>query len=215
MPGSSRNERARYLNDYLQHLIELAEAGPDEVATAVSFLRQTFLPLGSAAWPWASAFGDTDIPAEAMQHFVSTRPSRPGTTRAAILDQALTTGSASPSAESRACRATGLQLRERADPRPAGGCAATRPTTAVVARRWAPAASRATTTGATRSARARSSTPLAAAAGVGLSAGARQRRSGHRAAPSVDQRRGARQWSSESARASKAPPFIAADGAAA
>lgn len=71
VPGSSRNERAQYLNDYLQHLIELAEAGPDEVATAASFLRRAFLPLGSAAWPWASAFGDTDIPAESMQHFVS------------------------------------------------------------------------------------------------------------------------------------------------
>jgi hypothetical protein len=73
VPGSSRNERARYLNDYLQHLIELAEAGPDDVDTAVSYLRRAFLPLGSAAWPWKSAFGDTDIAAEEMLHFVSTQ----------------------------------------------------------------------------------------------------------------------------------------------
>lgn len=73
VPGSSRNERARYLNDYLQHLIELAEAGPDDVSTAAAYLRSAFLPLGSAAWPWASAFGDTDIPVDAMRHFVSTQ----------------------------------------------------------------------------------------------------------------------------------------------
>lgn len=73
VPGSSRNERARYLNDYLQHLIELAEAGQDEAATAAEYLRSAFLPLGSAAWPWASLFGDTDMPAAEMQHFVSTQ----------------------------------------------------------------------------------------------------------------------------------------------
>ena len=73
VPGSSRNERARYLNDYLQHLIELAEAGADDIAPARSFLRETYLPLASAAWPWKTAFGDTDMPAEEMQHFVSTQ----------------------------------------------------------------------------------------------------------------------------------------------
>lgn len=73
VPGSSRNERARHLKDYLQHVIELAEAGPEEVATAVEYLRSAFLPLGSAAWPWADSFGDTDMPAEQMQHFVSTQ----------------------------------------------------------------------------------------------------------------------------------------------
>jgi hypothetical protein len=73
VPRSSRNERAGYLNDYLQHLVELAEAGPDDVAVARSFLRKTYLPLASAAWPWKTAFGDTDMPAEEMQHFVSTQ----------------------------------------------------------------------------------------------------------------------------------------------
>jgi hypothetical protein len=73
VPGSSRNERARYLNDYLQHLAELAEAGPDEVEVARSYLRGAYLPLASAAWPWKSAFGDTDMAAEQMQHFVSTQ----------------------------------------------------------------------------------------------------------------------------------------------
>ena len=67
------NERARYLNDYLQHLIELAEAGADDIAPARSFLRETYLPLASAAWPWKTAFGDTDMPAEEMQYFVSTQ----------------------------------------------------------------------------------------------------------------------------------------------
>ena len=72
VPGSSRNERARSFNDYLQHLVELAEAGPAEIETARSYLREAYLPLASAAWPWRSAFGDTDISVEQMQHFVST-----------------------------------------------------------------------------------------------------------------------------------------------
>jgi hypothetical protein len=71
--GSSRNERARYLNDYLQHLVELAEAGPEEIAAAQSFLREAYLPLASAAWPWKSAFGDTDMTSTQMQNFVSTQ----------------------------------------------------------------------------------------------------------------------------------------------
>jgi hypothetical protein len=70
--GSSRTERARYLNDYLQHLVELAEVGPAEVEAARAYLREAYLPLASAAWPWESAFGDTDISVEQMQHLVST-----------------------------------------------------------------------------------------------------------------------------------------------
>lgn len=72
VPGSSRNERSRYFNDYLQHLAELAEAGPGEIEVARSYLREAYLPLASAAWPWKSAFGDTDISIEQMQNFVST-----------------------------------------------------------------------------------------------------------------------------------------------
>jgi hypothetical protein len=71
--GSSRNERARYLNDYLQHLVELAEVGPAEVETARAYLREAYLPLASAAWPWTSGFGDTNISVEQMLHLVSTQ----------------------------------------------------------------------------------------------------------------------------------------------
>jgi hypothetical protein len=73
VPGSSRNERARYFNDYLQHLAELSEAGPSEIAVAQRYLRASYLPLASAAWPWKTAFGDTDIAVEQMQNFVSTQ----------------------------------------------------------------------------------------------------------------------------------------------
>jgi hypothetical protein len=72
VPGSSRNERARFFNDYLQHLAELAEAGPGEIEAARSYLREAYLPLASAAWPWKTAFGDTDMAVEQMQNFVST-----------------------------------------------------------------------------------------------------------------------------------------------
>jgi len=73
VPGSSRAERARFFNDYLQHLDELAEAGPDEIGVARAFLRGAYLPLASSAWPWKTAFGDTDISVEQMQNFVSTQ----------------------------------------------------------------------------------------------------------------------------------------------
>ena len=71
--GSSRNERARYLNDYLQHLSILAEAGPAEADVAREYLRDSYLSLASAAWPWASAFGDTDVSVEQMQNFIATQ----------------------------------------------------------------------------------------------------------------------------------------------
>jgi hypothetical protein len=71
--GASRNERAEYLNDYLQHLSVLAESGPDEIDVARSYLRDSYLSLASAAWPWTSAFGDTDVSVEQMQNFVATQ----------------------------------------------------------------------------------------------------------------------------------------------
>ena len=53
-------------------LAELAEAGPGEIDLARTYLREAYLPLASAAWPWKSAFGDTDLSVEQMQNFVST-----------------------------------------------------------------------------------------------------------------------------------------------
>jgi hypothetical protein len=63
--------RAASMNDYFNHVIELAEAGPESVEVARTFLRRTYLPLGNAAWP-SAGIGSTDlIPAETVGHFLS------------------------------------------------------------------------------------------------------------------------------------------------
>jgi hypothetical protein len=69
--GAPRATRAEYFNDYLQHPLTLAEAGPASVATARSFLEQSYTPLMSAAWRWQSNFGETDISEQQMNNFVS------------------------------------------------------------------------------------------------------------------------------------------------
>jgi hypothetical protein len=69
--AASRNERTRNLSLFLQHPLLLAEAGPPAVATASSFLQQTYVPLASAAWPYASGFGNTAFSDDQMKRFVS------------------------------------------------------------------------------------------------------------------------------------------------
>jgi hypothetical protein len=73
VPGSPRAERAKYLNDYLQHLPVLAEAGPDAASDARSFLRRAYTPLANAAWPWDFGFGWTLVPVDTMNHMVATQ----------------------------------------------------------------------------------------------------------------------------------------------
>src|SRR5207248_8629897 len=48
--GSDLPTRRDYLNDYLQHELVLADAGPDTVATARSYLQTAYSPLANAAW---------------------------------------------------------------------------------------------------------------------------------------------------------------------
>jgi hypothetical protein len=71
--GSSRHERAEQLNDYLEHLAILADAGPETAAAARAFLTRTYVPLANAAWPWNFGFGWTVVEPEVMAHFVATQ----------------------------------------------------------------------------------------------------------------------------------------------
>jgi len=64
-------ERRDALEAYLAHELTLANAGPDEVAPARSFLRSAYNPLANAAWQWDSAYGWTAVPYAQMQDFVS------------------------------------------------------------------------------------------------------------------------------------------------
>jgi hypothetical protein len=71
VPGVPTSVRRDYLNDYLQHKLVLAGAGPPEIETARSFLRATFSPLANAAWERETAYGWTMVPAEQMGGYVS------------------------------------------------------------------------------------------------------------------------------------------------
>jgi len=64
--------RAEYLNDYFFHFTSLAEAGPDAVQAARTFLGRAYLPLGNALWP-SAAVGTELLSIETMAQFVSTQ----------------------------------------------------------------------------------------------------------------------------------------------
>lgn len=71
VPGTQRNDRAGHISDYVEHLAQLAEAGPAEAEPARQFLRRTYVPLMNAAWRWPSAFGWTMLDVDGMKRFVS------------------------------------------------------------------------------------------------------------------------------------------------
>jgi hypothetical protein len=69
--GVAEDVRRDYLNDYLQHEIVLAGAGPASIETARTFLRATYSPLANAAWERETGYGWTMVPAEQMAAYVS------------------------------------------------------------------------------------------------------------------------------------------------
>ena len=73
VPGASLSIRRDYLNDYLQHKLVLANAGPATIDTARSYLRSAYSPLANAAWERAAGYGWTMVPAEQMANYVSTQ----------------------------------------------------------------------------------------------------------------------------------------------
>lgn len=71
VPGVPVSVRREYLNDYLQHKLVLAGAGPASIETSRAYLRETYSPLANAAWPRESAWGWTMVPVEQMTAYVS------------------------------------------------------------------------------------------------------------------------------------------------
>ena len=71
VPGVPVSVRRDYLNDYLQHKLVLAGAGPSTIEPARAFLRETYSPLANAAWPRDTAWGWTMVPADQMAAYVS------------------------------------------------------------------------------------------------------------------------------------------------
>ena len=73
VPGTPITQRRDYLNDYLEHALVLARAGPPTVELARGFLQSAFSPVANAAWQYESAYGWTLIPFDQMQAYVSSQ----------------------------------------------------------------------------------------------------------------------------------------------
>jgi hypothetical protein len=71
VPGEPTAVRREYLNDYLQHELVLATAGPPEIETARAFLRDAYSPLANGAWPRETAWGWTMVPVEQMAAYLA------------------------------------------------------------------------------------------------------------------------------------------------
>jgi hypothetical protein len=71
VPGAPIQTRRDYLNDYLQHELVLANAGPPQIDTARSYVQSAYSPLANAAWQWPSGYGWTMVPIDQMEGFVS------------------------------------------------------------------------------------------------------------------------------------------------
>ncbi|HET8968400.1 MAG TPA: hypothetical protein VFN06_03135, partial [Gaiellaceae bacterium] len=69
--GSDVSLRREYLNDYLQHKLVLAGAGPAEIEPARAYLREAYSPLANGAWPRETAWGWTMVPFEQMAAYVT------------------------------------------------------------------------------------------------------------------------------------------------
>ena len=71
VPGQPVPVRRDYLNDYLQHKLLLAGAGPPEIEPARAYLREAYSALANGAWPRESAWGWTMVPVEQMAAYLS------------------------------------------------------------------------------------------------------------------------------------------------
>src|SRR5581483_231826 len=69
--GSSLAQRRDALDDFLQHVQRVANAGPSDVSTARTFLQTAYSPLANAAWQWETGFGWTHVPFDQMEDYVS------------------------------------------------------------------------------------------------------------------------------------------------
>jgi hypothetical protein len=79
--GTSRNQRARHLTQYMEHAMNLVNAGPEAIGAARSLFDRTYMPLGNATWPakgpdpytppFCCGHGWTLMPLDAMLSFGS------------------------------------------------------------------------------------------------------------------------------------------------
>ena len=73
VPGAPISMRRDYLNDYFQHALVLANAGPPTVETARSYIRAAYSPLANAAWARSAGYGWTLVPPDQMAGYVASQ----------------------------------------------------------------------------------------------------------------------------------------------
>jgi hypothetical protein len=73
VPGVPVATRRDYVNDYVQHPLLVARAGPSAIEPARAYLQAAYSPLANAAWQWDSGYGWTMVPFDLMQGYVSTQ----------------------------------------------------------------------------------------------------------------------------------------------
>ena len=79
VPGSSRGERRRALEEYSFHLLELVRDAPGDVSAARELFERAYLPLANGGYRarggeqffFRTGHGQTMVDATTMQHFVS------------------------------------------------------------------------------------------------------------------------------------------------
>jgi hypothetical protein len=71
VPGAPLETRRDYLEDYLYHGLELAQAAPPVIEPAKSYIAGAWSPLANAAWQRESGYGWTMVPLSLMQSYVS------------------------------------------------------------------------------------------------------------------------------------------------
>ena len=71
IPAAPTDVRRELLNDYLQHKLVLAGAGPAEIEPARSYLREAYSPLANAAWQRDTGYGWTMVDVKQMAAYVS------------------------------------------------------------------------------------------------------------------------------------------------
>ncbi|HZQ82826.1 MAG TPA: hypothetical protein VFB25_12700 [Gaiellaceae bacterium] len=69
--NTTPQQRRDVEEQYLGHVLALANANPDAEAASRSFIDSTYVAFGNAAWAWSSAYGYTAVPVATMEDFVS------------------------------------------------------------------------------------------------------------------------------------------------
>lgn len=69
--GTTTAERSTQINEYVEHVATLADAGGSSSDVAMSYLDGAYVPLMNAVWMASSGYGNTDVSLEMMEHHVS------------------------------------------------------------------------------------------------------------------------------------------------